>query len=62
MRAFSITKSHKDSDILLIRTDRFFMPLLMIDLPSTVDKEALVSYLKKDKKEDIVELLLLPGR
>lgn len=56
MRGFAITKNHKEDDILIIRTDRFFMPMLILHIPSSVsltELETLVS--ARIPKEDLKE-------
>lgn len=56
MRGFSIVKNSRDNETLLIRTDRFFMPLLTITIPDDTDIQALGETLEKRiKREDLSE-------
>jgi hypothetical protein len=56
MRGFSIVKNSRDNETLLIRTDRFFMPLLTIAIPDNMDLSVLEETLEKRiKKEDLSE-------
>ncbi len=46
MKGFAIVKNNQEEDILIIHTDRFFMPMLLLHIPSSIslfDLESLVS-------------------
>jgi hypothetical protein len=56
MRGFAITKSSAEDDILIIHTDRFFMPMLILHIPDSIALSELENILaKRIKKEDLRE-------
>lgn len=52
LKSFCITKSHDETDILIIRTDRFFMPLLVIKIAPQIDLSDLQAALSVRVKEE----------
>lgn len=54
MRAFSVIKNHRDDNVLLVRTDRFFMPLLTIPLPDEIDPQEVEEMLEKKIKKEVI--------
>jgi hypothetical protein len=56
MRGFAITKNSNEEDILIIRTDRFFMPMLILHIADDVSLKNLEEILiKRVTKEDLRE-------
>ncbi len=56
MRGFAIVKTHDDSELLIVRTDRFFMPTLLLKIPDEINIHTLEEILtKRIVKEDLHE-------
>lgn len=56
MKGFAVVKSNKDEDMLIVRTDRFFMPMLMLHVPEYISLESIEDLLEKRiTREDLRE-------
>lgn len=56
MKGFAIVKNSKEEDILIVRTDRFFMPMLILHIAESVPRTELSDMLEKRiPKEDLRE-------
>ncbi|MEN9582952.1 MAG: hypothetical protein RL641_906 [Candidatus Parcubacteria bacterium] len=56
MHSFAITKSGAEDDILIVRTDRFFMPMLILHISDDISLSDLEETLSvRIKKEDLRE-------
>ncbi|MBP9851723.1 MAG: hypothetical protein KBC67_00490 [Candidatus Pacebacteria bacterium] len=56
MKGFAVVKNAKDQNLLIVRTDRFFLPILIIHVADHVSVEQLEDMLEKRiPKEDLRE-------
>ncbi len=56
MKGFAITKSNREEDMLIVRTDRFFLPVLVLHIPETVSLDALDELLSaRIERQDLTE-------
>lgn len=56
LKGFSITKNGADEDILIVKTDRFFLPMIILQIPDSIPLGELSEMLeKKVLKEDLHE-------
>lgn len=56
MKGFDISKSSTEENILILRTDRFFMPMLILHIPESIPLDQLEAILlKRIQKEELRE-------
>jgi hypothetical protein len=56
MKGFAIVKSNREDDLLIVKTDRFFIPMIILHVPNTINIDTLEEMLaERIPKQDLRE-------